>query len=171
MKIVVATPLYPPDIADPAPYAKELTKRLSREHEVVVVTYGRIPEEVPGVTIRATDKRLPMPLRVAGFTLSLFRALRGADIVCIQSGASAELPALLALPFFRVRIYFRQSVEPETRSPARAWLRRTVSSWATRVESGTELTRPEILPFAPRPDAALHAWESAWEKHIGTITV
>src|SRR3989344_9051256 len=41
MKIVLATALYPPDIAPPAPYVKELATRLAANHEVTIVTYGR----------------------------------------------------------------------------------------------------------------------------------
>ncbi len=168
MKIVIASPLYPPDIADPAPYVKELARRLSGEHTVVVVTYGRLPEEVPGVQIMTTDKRQPALFRIIGFTVSLFRALRSADILYVQSGVSAELPALTALSWYRPKVLLRITNGAE--GLVRHTVRHIMLRHATRISTVAALVRPEILPFAPRPEAALRAYGSAWETHLHLIT-
>lgn len=168
MRIVVASPLYPPDIADPAPYVKEFAARLSRDgHDITVITYGHLPENVPGVAIMATDKRAPLLLRVARFTAALFRALKKADALYIQSGASAELPALIALALTpaKIDVLFRRSEEPPHKSFVRRLVRRLVLKRARIVETAKELVRPEIMPLEPYPARAFENYERAWREH------
>ena len=59
MTLVLASPLYPPDLAEPAPYTKELARRLSTTHTVIVVAYGRLPEKVPGARNKTLKKPKP----------------------------------------------------------------------------------------------------------------
>jgi hypothetical protein len=164
MRIVLATPLYPPDIADPAPYTYELAKRLTGQHEVIVVTYGRIPEELPGVIVRTVDKQLPNYSRAWQFYKVLHSVLPTADILYLQSGISAELPALLVR--HSARTFWRESAEPKRQSLLRKIVKYLTTKNATIVSSSDTLTRPEILPLEPRPDAALAAWEKAWQNEI-----
>lgn len=170
MKIVIATPLYPPDIADPAPYVKELARRLSGEHAVHVVTYGKIPETLPGVTLHTTDKRSPAVVRLLRFTYALFRAARGADVIYVQTGMSAELPTLVVSLFLSAKLLFRNSAEPKQGGLVRRTIRSLTERRATRVDTGDALVRPEILPLEPYPTAALQAYESAWERHSAELT-
>ena len=60
MKIVLATPLYPPDTEPTALYC-ELAKRLGQEkhHQVTIVTYGA-PRTNTWVAIIAVDKNKPL---------------------------------------------------------------------------------------------------------------
>ena len=95
MKIVLATPLYPPEIAEPAPYVKELAKRLSGRHAVTIVAYTRLPEKVSGVSIIVVDKHKPLFIRLVVYFFTLLRAAWHADIVYAMNGASVELPAAL----------------------------------------------------------------------------
>lgn len=164
MRIVLATPLYPPDIADPAPYTYELAKRLTGQHEVIVVTYGRIPEELPGVQVRTVDKRLPNYSRAWHFYKALQSVLPTADILYIQSGISAELPALFVR--HTARVFWRNSAEPKHQSLLRKIVKYLITRNATIVGASDTLARPEILPLVPRPDTALVAWENAWQKEI-----
>ncbi len=96
MKILILSPLYPPDIADPAPYIKELGKRLRDRHSVTILTYGNIPEKVEGVRIIATSKFKPLFIRIALCILKAVYLAFPADIIIVQNGASMELPGLLA---------------------------------------------------------------------------
>jgi len=106
MRIVIATPLYPPEIAGPAPYIKELARRLSKDTEVTIVAYARLPEQVPGVHIIAVDKRRPLPLRLFAYLRALARAARDADAIYAINGASVELPVLIVSFFSRTPLFF-----------------------------------------------------------------
>lgn len=164
MRIVLATPLYPPDIADPAPYTYELAKRLSKNHEVTVITYGRFPEELPGVTVRTVDKRLPTLRRAWGLYKELSRIASNADVLYLQSGISAEFPALFVR--HHARIFWRKSEEPKHQSILRKVVEFLTKRRAIIVAADPALTKPEILPFEPRPEGAFATWERAWDTEI-----
>ena len=169
MKIVLATPLYPPDVAEPAPYMKELARRLSKSHEVTVVAYGALLEEVPGVRIIPIHKGRPLPLRLFAFTRALLRATRHADLVYVANGASAELP-LIALSFAtRIPLYLALADHAaHGRARHRLGMRiieRLAMSRAHGIISALPPPKPEILPLEPEPTEALETYERAWKAH------
>jgi hypothetical protein len=170
MKIVLATPLYPPDIAEPAPYVKELAKRLKLHHEVTIVAYGHLPEKVPGVKIVAVPKNRMLPLRLIDYTFKLLQAARGADIIYAQNGASVELPAaLITLAICRPLIMGLGDASAHSRAAHKRVLgliERFALGRAKAVVPIIPPERPEILPFEPKPEAALHAYEKSWGEHV-----
>ena len=171
MRILIATPLYPPEIAEPAPYAKELARRLSESHEVTVVAYTHLPEELPDVRVIAIDKRLPLVRRLALFTRALARASQDADVVYALNGASVELPFLIArlAPHAR-RIFCIVDTRAHTAlNPLKKMLEQLVCMHAIRVIAEVPPARPEILPLAERPEKALARYEKAWDTHIRTL--
>ncbi len=95
MKIVLATPLYPPEIGGPATYVKELAHKLRDEHEVTIVAYASTSEKVPGTTLITVSKRRALPVRLAKFTYELWRVSRRADVVYVQNAVAAGLPAVI----------------------------------------------------------------------------
>lgn len=95
MKIIIATPLYPPEIEDLATYVKELAKRLRDTHKIVIVAYASAAEEVPGVTIVTVSKRFSVPIRLFRYLFLLFKASRGADVIYAQNAVAAGLPAII----------------------------------------------------------------------------
>lgn len=170
MKIVVATPLFPPDIAAPAPYVKELAKRLS-QHEVRIVAYTHLPENVPGVQIIAISKRHPRITRLVLYAIALFRAVRSADVFLIENGASVEFPAIVVSIVTGKRFILHLG---DTATRAHSKLRHVLSHLA-RKRARTVLTdspspRPEILPFEAMPEDAIAAYETSWEKHLAALT-
>ena len=170
MKIVLATPLYPPDIADPAPYVKELAKRLSSRHEITIVTYGHIPEKISGVKIVTTDKRKPLLVRLIKYGATLVREARGADVVYAQNGPSVELPVLFVSLFTHTPIilHFGDSLAHERAAsyPLLKLLERFTLSRAKEILHDTVPERPEIISFKPRPVAALNEYEIKWDTHL-----
>ena len=64
MKIILATPLYPPEIEDFATYVKELVKRLREKHKIVIVAYASAAEEITGVRLIAVSKHSPLIFRI-----------------------------------------------------------------------------------------------------------
>ncbi len=170
MRITIATPLYPPDIAEPAPYVKELIKRLSAEHNISVVIYGRLPEKIPGVSFICVDKRLPLPLRLLHFSFTLLKETLRADILYTENGASVELPAGLVTFFTHKPLIIhvgdkaaKKKIEENT------WLKR-INSFAMKqaqhVIEKTPRSKPEILPFELEPKTELEAYETSWNIYI-----
>lgn len=176
MRVLIATPLFPPDIADPAPYIKELAARLSDQHTVSILCYGTIPEDIPGVTFSVVKKHWPTVLRLAWCTVQLWWHSRRADVVLIENGPSTELPALLVSFVSRRRFLLQLSDTKVQYRGMATWihrqLRKRVSVVITPQESEHATTiplplpRPEILPFASYPYEAIATYESSWKEHI-----
>ena len=83
MKLLIATPLYPPDIGGPATYAKTLETELpQRGVDVVVVSFHAV-------------RHFPKLIRHVVYMVKLFRAVRGVDIVLALDPVSVGLPATL----------------------------------------------------------------------------
>lgn len=84
MKIVIATPLYPPEIGGPATYAKNLKEGLAEQgNDVALVKFSDVC-------------RYPKLIRHAAYFWQVLRALRGADVVMAFDTWSTGIPALLA---------------------------------------------------------------------------
>lgn len=192
MKILIVTPLYPPDIKEPAPYVKELADRLSLTHAVTVLAFNHIPERVTGVEIVSVEKSDVLPIRLFRFLRALARTSRDVDIVYVQNGPSVELPVLLFSFFNPKPLYVRLGDEvalehseatPLLRALLHALVRRAtgivvhpessmVSAFfmkhvpQARIHAMKRpLMRPEILPFVPHPDEAFGAYEASWTEH------
>jgi glycosyltransferase involved in cell wall biosynthesis len=95
MKIVLATPIYPPEIGGPATYTKELAERLKDKHKVTIVAFASTSEKVPGTTLITVDKRRALPLRLLKFFWVLFKASKNADVIYVQNAVASGLPAVL----------------------------------------------------------------------------
>lgn len=170
MRILLATPLYPPDIGGAAPYVKELAKRLSSVHNVTVITYGHLPEKIPEVHIVAVDKRRTVPVRLLSYTLALISCMRKADLVYFQNGPSVELPIFVASFFNHTPIVMHigdraAHVYAKTHTPRRL-LEKLANLRARTVIDDTPGPKPEILPLDPRPDEALTVYENKWKVHF-----
>lgn len=170
MKIVIATALYPPDIAEPAPYIKELAKRLAKKHDVTVVSYGYLPEKISGVSFVSVDKRNPLVIRLLQFTFELLRAMQNADVLYAENGASVELPMIL-VSLIRWKRYILHIGDKEAH--ARVGKRiipniiETIAYWrAHKVLDEMPTERPEILPFENTHQEALDSFEKSWEEHL-----
>lgn len=107
MKIILATPVYPPEIGGPATYTKELALRLREEHKIIIVAYASTSEIIEGTTLFIASKRRPLPLRLLKYTLTLFNAARGADVIYVQNAMAAGLPAALVSMIRRVPLVLK----------------------------------------------------------------
>ncbi len=196
MRILLVTPLYPPDISEPAPYVKELAKRLSKEHTVTILTYGHVPETVPHVAIISIEKSNILPVRLFHFLRTLLQCVRHTDIVYAQNGPSVELPLLVMTFLSDAKIFFRLGddvplrhslTRPLLRYLITRTLRRAYHVVAHEKDNDTMKTllspistshysivsrpqaRPEILALKPYPADALHSFDESWEKHTTEI--
>lgn len=168
MRIVIATPLYPPDIAPQASYVKELAQRLGTKHQVTIVAYGSYPEAVSGVRIVSVSKRQPRPLRLLAFLWTLYRETRNAEVLYAENGPSVELPVGLLARLIRVKLVVHLGDQPAHTRAAR--LEQFMTSRASSIVSDSPLPRPEVLPFTPYPAEALRTYESSWQTHLIMLT-
>lgn len=173
MRIVLATPLYPPEIAPPAPYIQELAKRLAKLHEVTIVAYAHLPEAVPSVRVIAVDKRRPLPLRLISYLRALAQATRQADVLYTVNGASVELPAIIVVALTRTPLVFCIA-DPAAHARTRSNLllriiEQSISARAKLVITDVPYPRPEILPLEPFPVEEMAAYEASWDAHLSTI--
>ncbi|MDP2594117.1 MAG: glycosyltransferase family 4 protein [bacterium] len=84
MKVVIATPLYPPEIGGPATYARLLEEGLpARGVEVEVVKFGDV-------------RHLPKLIRHYAYYRRVLAAARRADLVLALDPVSAGFPAMYA---------------------------------------------------------------------------
>jgi glycosyltransferase involved in cell wall biosynthesis len=95
MKIVLATPIYPPEIGGPATYTKELSERFHSKHDLTIVAYTDSREIFPGTRLEAISKRRPLPVRLFKYFLTLWRVSGDADVIYVQNAMASGLPTAL----------------------------------------------------------------------------
>ncbi len=84
MRLVLATPLYPPDPGGPATYAALMERGLAAQGiEVALVKFGDV-------------RGFPRLVRHAAYFFRLLRAMNGADALLVQDTVSCGVPAALA---------------------------------------------------------------------------
>jgi len=96
MKLVIATPIYPPEIGGPATYTKELCERLHDKNQITVVAFTDNQEALPGTKLIAVRKRSPLLIRLVRFFFRIISEGRGADVIYVQNAMAAGLPVALA---------------------------------------------------------------------------
>ncbi len=95
MKLLIATPIYPPEIGGPATYTKELCHKLAGTHDITVITYTNSAEAFPGTHLIPVGKGRPMLLRLAVFFVKLLQVARDHDVIYVQNAMAAGLPVAL----------------------------------------------------------------------------
>lgn len=172
MKTVLVTPLYPPDNAPPALYAKELARRLSASEPVSVIAYAYIPEELPGVFVTVVPKQLPLLARLVRLTTFLF-STKPNDRILVINGPSVELPLFIVSLFiplsYTLLIVDIPAYERTQKRSFERFVHRNVRGRAHRVIESFPEPRPEILPLEPKPARELQHWENAWREHLSNL--
>jgi len=113
-KIIIATPLYPPDIGGPATYAQILKNDLPEvDFSVSVLSFGSV-------------RRLPKIVSHFVYTLKLLKNARSTDVILALDPISVGLPACLAASILRKKFILRVAGD-------RAW--EAYNSRKSKVES------------------------------------
>ena len=197
MKLLIVTPLYPPDIAPLALYVKELAQRLKETHTVTILAYNHIPEFIPGVTIVTIEKNKVLPIRLFHFIITLLKLRRDVDAVYLQNGPSVELPGIItsflskkrlivgindevALShavsnlFYKLllRLLIHKSHKTVIHHTLTANIKIVLNDFLSKKITTIikPYARPEILPFSTYPSDAFHDYESSWEEHVRELT-
>ena len=195
MRILIVTPLYPPDIAMPAPYVKELAKRLKGMHEISILAYNHIPEKIDGVRIVTISKDIPLLLRIIRFTRMLFIESKNVDLLFVQNGSSVEVPFSVVKLFsqcksilyvsdahaytrmkssFLFRIIFFCAQKSATHVSTS--LRNTVTNHSSQLSQQKETyvalphREPEVHSLFSYPHDERTAYETSWSNHINELT-
>ncbi len=96
MKIIIAIPLYPPEIDPLANYAKKLAEQLAENNQVTVLAYTGKTLPVKNFNLITIDKDQPLLLRLWRFTWQLLKLAETADLIIAQNAVAAGLPAIIA---------------------------------------------------------------------------
>lgn len=101
MRILIATPTYPPERGYHATYIKELCPIMGKEHHLtviayVVVAYSDIGTPSSEVKVLPIDKRRPLAIRLVKFFLKILKESRNNDLIYVQNTMAAGLPVALA---------------------------------------------------------------------------
>lgn len=117
--VVMVSGIYPPEIGGPATHAHAF-KRWMTEHgiEVDIVTVGT-PRGTRDPNVSVVGRGLPLPVRLASATRSVWRAARQADIVY---ATGLHLPALVGARLSGVPVVLKIVGDPAwERSHRKAW--------------------------------------------------
>ncbi len=95
MKILLATPIFPPEIGGPATYIKELVERVHHTHELTIIAYASTAEPLMGAKLITISKKRPLPIRLLKFTWELWKAAKGQDVIYAQNAVAAGIPSAI----------------------------------------------------------------------------
>ncbi len=100
MKILITTPIFPPEIGGPATYTLEVSRRLKAcGHTVRIVTFADAAPDVPDLDVAAIRNRTVVPgsvSRQSRLFAALLRASRGMDLVYAQGPVVVGLGSIAA---------------------------------------------------------------------------
>jgi glycosyltransferase involved in cell wall biosynthesis len=99
MKIIIATPLFPPEIEDIASYSKDIAMYLKDKYQVQILTYAGQIEEVEGLEIFTINKRQVIFFRIWQYFIKLLKLAKQADLIYVQNSVAVSLPAILVKIF------------------------------------------------------------------------
>ena len=169
MKLLTVTPLFPPDIADPAPYVKELATRLTTDYIVTVLAYGSHPEQIKDVTFISIPKRVSAAIRLGKCIFYLLKETKLHDKVLVQNGPSTELPAFIASLVYKEKMILMMSDQKVTYSGWRSKLHNYLRKRITTLEKddlALPMTKPDIHPLKTYPTESMKIYEQSWESHV-----
>ena len=175
LKILILSPLYPPDVGAPAPYVKALMSRL-KEHTVTGLIYGYLPESVAGVTITAIDKRALVVRRLVAYTKALVHARKDVDLIILNNAPSVELPMLLVFLFTKNTIVLCES-DPLAHNASSKGFYKLLHTLLVRrskkviiLPTESIYIPPEQLPFKDVDTTAVSTQNNWWHNHLHELT-
>ncbi len=145
MKIIIATPLYPPENGGPAVYTVEIAERLKNAHSITVVAYADAAVPVPGVHLVTISKRQTLPKRLLKFSLALWRETKHADVIYVQNPVASGLPAMLIGKLRRIPVVLKLIGDE-------AWERATQRGETTKM----------LEPFLEAPEGSFYIRALMW---------
>jgi len=142
MKILLATPLFPPEIGGPATYTKELAEQLKNKHHLKIVAYAaKNPQLIKGVELIFVDKLKPLFYRLFIFFLAVFKHSKDVDVIYVQNALAAGLPTVLAAKLRRKPVVLKFVGD---------------EAWERAYLAGK--TKKNLVDFLQNPDGGFKSW-------------
>lgn len=138
MKIILATPVYPPEVSSLATYIKQLALKLRDKHEVTIVAYASTSERIDGTTLRTVSKQRQLPFRLLKYFITLYKASRGADVIYVQNAMVAGLPAVFVGKLRQIKVVLKFVGD---------------EAWEHAIRAGQ--TKKNLEEFFAKPDGGL----------------
>ncbi|MFA6467166.1 MAG: glycosyltransferase [Patescibacteria group bacterium] len=95
MKIIIATPLFPPEIEDIANYSRDIAMHLKENNQVQILTYAGPVEEIVDLEIFTINKRQSLLFRISKYFIKLLKLARQVDLIYVQNSVAVSWPAIL----------------------------------------------------------------------------
>jgi len=176
MKLLILTPLFPPDIGAPASYVKTLLSQLT-EHEVTLLLYGYLPEAAGKTNMIVLDKRQPRALLLIKSFFTLLKVGRKVDLIIINNGPSTELPAWAVSFFLNTPMILCQS-DPLAIKTSSQGIYSLIHSLCTKrirknhilPEDEHQYLKAEKLPFTSFDTDAETKRQLWWKQHVLELT-
>ena len=104
MKILISTPLFPPEIAYPAKFSKKFARHLvSCGYDVVVATFSDFPEKIENVEIIHVKKSNHLILRLLKFYFLMMQKIKNQDLVILKQAGFSSFITLLVCRLYKVK--------------------------------------------------------------------
>lgn len=124
-KLVIATPIFPPESGGPGTYTCAIAEKLYPKYECVIITYSDAPSPLAHTRVIAIRKSQNLLFRWCKYTVALFRELRTADIVYAQNAVASGFPAVIAGMLLRKPVIIKMVGDE-------AWERATAAGTTTK---------------------------------------
>ncbi len=97
MKVLISTPLFPPEAHYPAKFSKSLAENISQYHEVSLLVFGDSPEQISSVNIVSISKKKNFLKKIFLFLQKSYKPISNSDIIILnQAGLFSFLTFILA---------------------------------------------------------------------------
>jgi glycosyltransferase involved in cell wall biosynthesis len=140
MRIILATPIYPPEIGGPATYTRELATRLKTQEKITIVALADEGEKIEGVNLVLVAKKQGVLSRTIEYFSVLLREAKAADLIYVQNAVAAGLPAALVGALLKKPVVLKFVGD---------------EAWERATQAGK--TRKTLEQFLSAPDGGLKA--------------
>lgn len=149
MKILITTPVFPPEIGGPATYTKELCKRLRDNHQITVVAFAGQPEPIERIELKTVALSVPLIIRQFIFLTKVVTSARKADLIYTQNAMAAGVPSVIAAKITKRPIILK-----------------FVGDGAWEKAFGKGQTKKFLDDFLKNPDAGLKSRLRIWVQKV-----
>lgn len=149
MKILITTPIWPPEIGGPVTYIKELINRLPAHYQPSILAFADNPEDLPTVPFASIGKRYALPMRQFRFLKKIMELGKKADLIYAQNPMAVGVPSVLASRFLKKPLVLKFVGD---------------NAWESAFRAGR--TKKLLEEFLKNPDAGfknkLRFWVQRW---------
>lgn len=106
-KVVIATPIFPPEIAEPAFYIKKISKPLSEKYKISIVAFSNFPKTIPDTKIIPINKNKIFIFRFSNYIKELYKESKNAEVIYSQNAVASGLPSVIVGYLLKIPVIIR----------------------------------------------------------------